>query len=112
MHIALSANGRRVSQFLSHPLDRLRDVAFGRGLRLKGSAFWQGQIRENVAGPGAEILGGEIRAADLAQVVIHIGGVDGTPLTRIVNILKQFLPGEVETGSDDARQSAILELDL
>ena len=65
VHVALAAHRRRVTEPGGHGLDGLHDVFF----RLRGGCkrlkIAQHDAGKNRPGPGAEILGGEMLAADL-----------------------------------------------
>src|SRR3954470_14984648 len=71
MNVSLAADGLGISEPRRHAGDRGHDVALGFGLRLEAREPGQRLCREHRAGPRAEILGGEVVAADLAQVTVH-----------------------------------------
>ena len=77
MDVACPADRRRVAEPLGDELDRADDVALRLGLatrtpRARASAL----RREHRAGPRAEVLGRELLARDLAQVLVDVGRVD------------------------------------
>ena len=83
MDVRLAADGARVSEDPGHGVDGLHDVPVGRRSDVpRGSHLAKRRARENGSGPGAEILGGEILAGDLAQVVIHVAGTDTAAAVR------------------------------
>ena len=62
--------------------------------------------------PGAEVLGGERLAGHLTQIVVDIGGVDGTgtPVVRLVG--EQTLPAGVATLPHQIGESAVTDGDV
>ena len=60
MDIALPADGRRVPQSLGDALDGTDHVLLGLGRRVKRLELAEGQGGEDGAGPGPEVLGGEV----------------------------------------------------
>ena len=110
MDIALPANNGSVAQFLCDSVDRLVHVSLrllpGRE-RLTG---FQCPSGENGASPGAEILGSEIRATDLPQIIIHITG--GHIFVFAINIhkLKEILAWDILTVLNYSRELAIRDL--
>ena len=91
----LRDDGRRVAQPLGHLLDRPHHVALGLRLRVDASNSCSAQRGQHGAGPGAEVLGGEVLAGDLAQVVVDVARADGADLAVLVEVLEQLLPGQV-----------------
>ena len=91
MNIALAANARSVAKFLRSRFHSLNYVflplclRFETGLRLK---LAHGDDRPS---PGTKILRGEVLAADLTQIVIHLARFDGAPNSVLVNVLEEFL---------------------
>ncbi len=112
VHVALAADGLRVAQSLGNPLDRLGDVPFGRGRRVEVLKFLQRLRGERRAGPRAKILGREVLAADLPQVVVHVARADIADLTRLVQVLEELLSRQIAACVDDRRQPPVLEVDL
>ena len=62
------------------------------------------------AGPGAEILGRDVAAGDLAQVGVHVGGGHVLALAVLVEVLEQLLAGQVLAGLHDPGDAAVLDL--
>ena len=62
-------------------------------------------------GPGAEVLGGELLAGDLAEVVVHVGRVDRVGLAVVVDVLEEFLAGQVAAALDDPGEPAVVQVD-
>src|SRR5438309_11274338 len=79
---------------------------------MKFFEFGQGHRAQDGAGPGPKILGGEIAAANLPQVIVHIARTDIPRPTVLVYVLKQFLTGEVLAASDDFGQVGISDIHL
>ena len=69
MDVALAADRRRVAEPARHPLDRLGDVALGGGLAVEALELAERPRGQHGGRPGAEVLGGEVVARDLAQEV-------------------------------------------
>jgi len=63
--------------------------------------------RQDRAGPGAEILGGDVGPADLFQVAVDVSGGDILALACMIEILKQVLAGQFLAGSDDPGDAPI-----
>src|SRR5712671_4559851 len=64
------------------------------------------------AGPGAKVLRRHFFAGDLAQILVHIGGVDGAAFAILVDILEQLVPRQIATVLDDPGQAAIVDVGL
>src|SRR4029450_13795973 len=67
----------------------------------------KGHGRKHRPRPGAEILGGHVRTTNLAQIGIHIRGVDGATNTFLVYMLKEMLPGKILDCPHDAGDAAV-----
>src|SRR4051794_39475658 len=111
MNVGLPADGLGISEPCRDASDRLHHITLRFGLRLVACEPRQRLRREHRAGPGAEILGGEIVAADLAQVGVPIVGTDGLALAVVVDVLEQLVAGEIAAGFDDLREARVVELD-
>src|SRR5690348_5000746 len=112
MHVALAADRRRVAKMLRRHPDRLRDVVFLFRLRLSLPKRTQRISRLDRPGPRAKILGGELLAAELLEVLIHIRRLDHSPLALAVHILKQLVPRQLLAAPDDFRHAPILYVHL
>jgi hypothetical protein len=111
MDVALAADGFGVSEALGHRFDRTHDIA----LRLRRRRARR-QRRELVGGehgpgPGAEVFRGEILAAGVAHVGVHVRRVDHLPLAAGVDVLEQLVSRNVAAGFDDAREARVVEID-
>jgi hypothetical protein len=62
----------------------------------------------SVAPPSPEILGREVGAHCVAQIIIDLARVDRVPLTCIVQILEQTLAGEFVAMPHDARKALVV----
>jgi len=71
--VALAADGGGVAEAVGHGLDGLDDVLFGLGFGFEGLELAQEHGGEDGAGPGAEVLGGEVLAGDLLEILIDVG---------------------------------------
>ena len=88
VHVGLAANSLGVAQPLGDVFDRLGHVPFGRSLRIEALELLQCLSGERRAGPRVKILGREILATDLPQVVVHVTRADVADLACLVQILK------------------------
>src|SRR5579872_5441052 len=91
--VALAADGLGVAQALGHRLDGRDDVVFGLRLRVERRELLEGAGGQDGAGPGAEVLGRELLAGDLVQVLVHVGRADRARLAVPVEVLEQFVAG-------------------
>src|SRR5581483_3686058 len=82
------------------------------GLAPEGADLLERGEGEEGAGPGAEVLGGEVVAADLAQVGVHVGGGDVADDALLVLVAEQLLAGHVLAAAHDAGDAGVLHLDL
>ena len=89
MDVALSANRRGVAKALRHIFDCLHDIFAGLRLRIESLEFSERDGGQNSAGPGAKILGGEIAAAALAKILIHVLRINPLPFPLLIEILKE-----------------------
>ena len=112
MNVTLPADGGRISEHLRDRGDRVFDVflrlrlVFERLLRLEGH---RGHDR---ACPGAEILRGKRFSRDLVQVFVDIIGRDIVPFPILVEILEDFLSGEILQSLDNPGDAAVLSVDV
>lgn len=67
--------------------------------------------RVNGAGPGPEILGGEILAGDLLEVIVDIAGRHRLDFLLIVYIFKKLMAGEFLAIPDNFRETLVGKLD-
>ena len=72
----------------------------------------QGGRRQHGAGPGAEVLGGELVARDLPEVFVDVGRVDRRAAAVLVQVLEQLLARQIAAAPDDARESRSSQIDL
>ncbi len=68
--------------------------------------------RQQGAGPGAEVLGGEIIRGDLAEVLVDVARVDRLGLPGLVDELKQVLARQIPTAFHQAGDPPVGEGDL
>src|SRR6185295_14553310 len=102
MYVGLAADRRRVAERFGDRLDHRLD-ADPRMLAL----LQQLLEGDDARAPGAEMLGGEVAAARLANVIVDVARGDGLRLAVAVHILEQHLPGELLTAPDDALQMTV-----
>ena len=112
MDVALAADGGGVAELFGDLLDGLDDVLLRLGLGFEGFEFAQRQAGEDGACPGAKVLGGELLLGDGAQIVVHVGGVDSVQrAVLVVDVLEEFVAGQVEAALHNAREAAVVEVD-
>ena len=71
------------------------------------------QLRgEHGAGPRAEVFRRQILAGDLFQVGVDVLRPDRLPLAVLVDVLKQIVAGKIAALLHDAREAAIVQIDL
>ena len=75
-------------------------------------AFDPERERVRRAVPGAEVLGGEVGAARLADVVVDVGRADAAHRAVVVDVLEQVLPRHRLAAPHDAGDARIVERDL
>src|SRR5215468_605176 len=109
MNVALPTDGRGIVEAACDSFDGPAHVGLCLGLVRKWSNGTERDGRKHSAGPGAKILGGHIRAGDLAQIVVHVGGVDRATDAPFINMLKQMLPGKIVDFPDNAGDAPILD---
>src|SRR5919106_4182232 len=106
--VRLLGDGPGVSKPAPHGLDGLIDrtgcLPLGAGRLLPGEL----PGGEHGPGPGAEVLGGELIAANLTQVLVHVAGVHGAP-PPVFKALEQLVPGKIPATFDDAREALVLD---
>src|SRR5262245_412139 len=91
MDVAFTAYRWSVTQALGGDLDGLDNILFGLGRRIERFESAQRLSGDDSSGPGPEILGREILAADFAQIFIHCTGINALPLFFLIKILKEIL---------------------
>jgi len=62
---------------------------------VKAFNFIQRHRRQNSTRPGPKILGGDVLAGDFLEIGVDIARRDILAVARFVDILKQFLPGQL-----------------
>ena len=76
MDIAAAADRRRVAEMRGDLLDGVDDRLLALGVAVELLELAQRLGGEMGGRPGAEILGGDVLAGDLAQIVVDVGRVD------------------------------------
>jgi hypothetical protein len=110
MDIALPANRNGIAKPTRHRLQGCFEILlpfFRRGKR--GIAKRLGS--EHGAGPCAEVFCSEVFARDFANVLVHISGFHTSEFSRIVEILKEFISGQVSQLFHNLGESLVLEVD-
>src|SRR5437016_1110268 len=95
MDVALAADGFGVAEYFGDRFDGLDDVLFGLLLCGESADFRKRLGGENGAGPGAEVLGGEIRTGNLAKIIVHVRRADVADVAVGVEVLKKLLSRQV-----------------
>jgi hypothetical protein len=107
VHIAFAADGGCIAEPHRNGLDRTPHIHLCLGLiggRLDGT---ESHCRQHRPCPGAEILGRDVRAGDVPQIIVDIGRADRSHDLIVVDILKEVLPGEILDRADDAGDAPI-----
>src|SRR5262249_59379262 len=65
---------------------------------------------EHRAGPGAEILAGELLARDVLQVGIHVVRLDAPRFAAVVDIAEELLARQILHAPHDRGEPAVVEL--
>ena len=99
-------------QLLRHCVDRCDDPAPRLGVRLESRQGAQGTRGEDCAGPRSEILGGEVFACDLSQVLVDIVGRHGALLTFGIDVLEEMLPRQLFTSLDHTCDPTVRDPDM
>src|SRR5690606_28233591 len=76
VNVRLSRDRGGVAEALGYTLDRADDVSPCLHIGVELLELLEGERGENGARPGAEVLGGEVLAGDLSEVVVHVAGID------------------------------------
>jgi hypothetical protein len=105
--VGLAADSRSVSQSQGDALDRGGQVSLGHRGAFRPTRLLEKTRRKDRPGPGAKILGGDIRAGDGPQIVVDVARRDSPQFLLLIQILQQFLPGQLLTRPDDLRDAAI-----
>src|SRR6266566_6630804 len=111
MDVALLRDRGRVAELVGDPRDGADQPLPGCASAGRACRLTQESRGEDGAGPGAEILGREILAGDLLQVLIDVSRVDGFYLAVAVDVLEELLTSDLEEPLDDSRHPAVVELE-
>src|SRR5438132_7339917 len=111
MDVALLRDCGRVAELVGDPGNGTDQLFLGRTRIHRTGRLTQESRGEDGAGPGAEILGREILAGDLLQVLIDVSRVDGFYLAVAVDVLEELLSRDLEEPLDASRHPAVVELD-
>jgi hypothetical protein len=110
--ITLPTDRASVPEYSRHCFDGTEDVAFRLRIRIEFSHFLERASRENRSRPRSKVLGCEVLARGLPQVLIHVGRLDILNLVVLVEVLKELASGQLLTFADNPGQSWIVELDV
>ena len=62
--------------------------------------------------PSPEIFGAEILLSDLPDVMVHVAGVDGPRFSVVVQVLEEFVTGDLGAALDCRGYAPVLDLQL
>lgn len=110
MDVAFSANRTGVAQHSRHGFDGYPDILLRLGQAFATLELLQGLSGVHGACPCAKILRGEILSADLLEVLIHRVRIDAPSLASVVEVLEQFLAGQVLAASNDRGDPGVRDL--
>src|SRR5438132_5061173 len=111
MDVALLRDRGRVAELVGDPGNGTDQLFLGRTRIHRTGRLTQESRGEDGAGPGAEILGREILAGDLLQVLVDVSRVDGLDLAVAVDALEELLSRDFEEPLDDSRHPAVVQFD-
>src|SRR5262249_23093492 len=111
MDVTLPAHRDRIPQRPRNGLHRTNHILSRLRLRMYRLAFTESPRRQHGSIPGAKVLGREVLAGDLAQVIVDVAGVDGMTFSIIVYILKQLIAGKILQSFDNSREVPIRNAD-
>src|ERR1051326_1606640 len=112
MDIAAPANRRGVTEVLRHLLESAQDGFFSLRLGVEKLELPQRFGREFCPGPGPKVLGRDLLAGDLAQILIHLGRADGVPIPLIIEVLEQLISRQISAVLDDACETPVVYIGL
>ena len=110
MNIALLADRLCIPQALRDRSDSPHDVALRLRFRVPCFELLKRRGCQHRAGPGSEILRGEILLRNLAQVFVNIRLSDTVMLAPLIEILKQLLSGKILTAFDDSGKPSVRQI--
>ena len=111
MDVTFSTNGGCIAEDFGNTLDDHSYIFLCLAFRGHGFEFLGRHCGENCSDPGAKIFGGEIGARYLAQIIIHIGGLDVLGLFP-GDVREKLLSGHFLTGTNDFGHARIMESDF
>src|SRR5438270_2589708 len=95
---------------LRHFFDRADDCAFSLCFGVEEFELLQGESGEIGRRPSPKVLRRDLLAADFAQVIVDVSRIDRMTGPLLVQVLKQFIAGQVAAVLDDARQPAVIDV--
>src|SRR2546430_13634363 len=107
MHIALAADGDRVSQALGNEAQGLQHLVLTILLRGEGTAFLETERGKDRGPPGSEVLCREVLLRNPAQIIVDLGRTDRMADPLLIDVLEQVLTGQVLAASHDSSQASI-----
>jgi hypothetical protein len=107
MHIALSADRRRISQATRHALDGFTNIRLRCHCGVEGFELGESHGSKHSASPSAKILRGNLAARHVAEPLVDIRRPNGATVPVLVNELEEMLPGNVLAGFDNSRCAAV-----
>jgi hypothetical protein len=109
MHITRAAYGSCIAEALGYRINGLDDVLLGFCLGCARAALSEGASGQDRAGPRAHILGREVLASDLSQVVIDIGRVNRLALAGGIDVLKKLISWQILASFYNCSEATVVE---
>src|SRR2546429_3662914 len=101
--IAVATHGFGVAQTFRHALDRFRNVPLCGGWRVEILKLLKRLSGKRRPCPRSKILCRKIISADFVKIFIDVRRSDVMDFSGLINILKQFLTGELLALLNDGR---------
>ena len=111
MNVALAADRRRVSERSATAQWPARRSSWPAPAN-QSLELLECQGRQDGSGPGPEILGGEVGARDLAEIVVDVRGVDVLYAAFLVDVLEELLAGQLLAALDNPGEATVSDVDL
>src|SRR2546423_14459698 len=112
MDVARARDRARVPEAAGDLVDRGDDVPPALSLAVERAGPRERARREDGARPGTEVLRREVVSRDLAEVRVHVVGIDRVRRAISVGVLEEVLSRQLVELVDDARETAVGHVDL
>src|SRR5207302_11138510 len=112
--IRLAAHGWRIGKLGGHSFDRSGDASFAGtlGATLGQWRSCEQRYRTKGSAPRAKILGCEVSAHGVAQIIIHLVRCDGVTCAFVIDVLKQLLSRQLLAAPNETYQASIVHRHL